>query len=145
MPPGAAPRKAILYTDGAARGNPGPSGAGALLHTPRGKTIDQWSGYLDRRTNNQAEYAGLIGGLEMALHREITELTVRSDSELMVRQMNGSYKVRDETLLELFRKAQQLVQRFERIRFEHVPRERNREADRLANLAIDLHPPSALQ
>ncbi len=133
----AVPDAAVLFTDGASRGNPGEAGAGAVLTGPDGREIASGRWYLGRVTNNAAEYLALIHGLEEAAARGIKRLEVRMDSELVVRQLNGRYRVKDAGLKKLFSQVQELRQRFSRITFTHVRREQNRRADRLANEAID--------
>lgn len=127
---------AIIYTDGGARGNPGPAGCGAVLKQD-GRTLCEIGKYLGVTTNNVAEYSALLAALEKALELGLKEVEVRMDSELVVRQMNGQYRVKNEGLIPLFRKAQQLASRFGSFRIVHVRREMNAEADRLANKAID--------
>jgi len=126
-----------VFCDGAARGNPGPAGAGAVLYTPDGRLVERLGRYLGRQTNNHAEYQGLILGLERALELGAREVEVYADSELMVRQLLGEYRVRAEGLLPLWRRARELLARFDRARIAHVPRERNAEADEMSNRAID--------
>ncbi len=127
----------ILHADGGARGNPGPAGAGAVLYDPQGRTLARRARYLGRTTNNVAEYQGLILGLETARDLGARSLTVRLDSELIVRQLNGQYRVRTPHLRPLYQKARQLMTDFEAVEVQHVPREQNAEADRLVNQAID--------
>ncbi len=128
-----------LHVDGASRGNPGEAGFGVHVTTPEGATVASLYGYLGRATNNVAEYQGLLHGLRFALRRCAREVEVFSDSELLVRQLAGRYRVKNPGLLPLFREACALLERFERTRVSHVPRERNREADALANRALDEH------
>ncbi len=130
-------RHLTLYTDGAARGNPGPAGAGAYVQDEEGSVVDEARRYLGEATNNVAEYQALLLGLERARALGATSLEVRADSELIVRQMRGEYRVRNSALQELCRKAHALAAAFESVRYVHVPREQNRDADRLANQAID--------
>ena len=134
---GAGNRPWRLHTDGAARGNPGPAGIGVVLVRPDGEVADELARYIGTATNNVAEYTALITGLERALQFGVFDLEVFSDSELMVRQLNGQYKVKNEGLKPLFARVQQLAGQFRSIRYVHVPRERNRHADRLANEGID--------
>jgi ribonuclease HI len=129
--------EAVLSTDGAARGNPGPAGIGAKLETPDGKVLAEVSEYLGEATNNVAEYRALIAGLERALEHGVQRLTVRADSELVVKQLRGEYRVRDEKLKPLYELARRLIASFARVELRHVRREFNAEADRLANEAID--------
>ncbi|WPD18807.1 MULTISPECIES: ribonuclease HI family protein [Thermaerobacter] len=126
-----------LHTDGAARGNPGPAGIGVVLIDPHGQVAEQLARYIGTATNNVAEYTALIAGLERALARGARRLDVYSDSELMVRQLNGEYRVKHEGLKPLYHRVRELAACFDAVRFIHVPRERNREADRLANRGID--------
>ncbi|MBI4529028.1 MAG: ribonuclease HI family protein [Deltaproteobacteria bacterium] len=123
--------------DGAARGNPGEAGCGAVIFDEAGEVRKELCRYLGRATNNVAEYEALIMGLEAVLRLGGTRILIQSDSELMVRQLNGLYRVKDEKLVRLYRKAVALLKRFESSRILHVVREHNRIADRLANQAID--------
>jgi ribonuclease HI len=127
-----------LHVDGASRGNPGEAGFGVHVASAEGETIAGLYGYLGRATNNVAEYQALLHGLRFALERGAREVRVFSDSELLVRQLAGRYRVKSSGLLPLFREAQSLLARFESARVSHVPREENREADALANRAVDL-------
>ncbi|MFH1017872.1 MAG: ribonuclease HI family protein [Pseudomonadota bacterium] len=127
----------ILYVDGASRGNPGEAAIGASLQRPSGKEVDCVSEAIGITTNNEAEYRALVAGLERALKRKCTEIQVRADSELIVRQMLGEYKVKHENLKRFWREAQALKDRFKRFEIKHVPREENRRADELANMALD--------
>ena len=126
-----------LYTDGGARGNPGPAGIGARLLTPDGDVAEELGDYIGRTTNNVAEYQALLSGLEMALDRGVERLDVFLDSELVVRQVNGQYKVKDAGLKPLHQQACLLLSRFHDVEVRHVRREQNAEADRLVNEAID--------
>lgn len=126
-----------LHVDGASRGNPGEAGFGIHVTTPEGTTVASLYGYLGRATNNVAEYQALLHGLRFALERGAREIEVYSDSELLVRQLAGRYRVKNPGLQPLFRQAGELLARFARSRVSHVPRERNREADALANRAVD--------
>src|SRR5690349_18777943 len=123
----------LLMVDGASRGNPGEAGCGAVLFNPEGESVRELSRYLGKTTNNVAEYAGLLMGLEQALKLVIKRLRVESDSELLVRQLNGIYKVKEPRLIDLNQKARELLRRFESYRILHVRREQNRIADKLAN------------
>ncbi len=129
--------KATLYADGAARGNPGPAGSGALLVDGEGRRIAELTLALGRATNNVAEYQALILGLEEARRRGIDEIDVRMDSLLVVRQMQGLWKIKHPGLRPLALRAGALLAAFRRRTIEHIPREENGEADRLANRAID--------
>ena len=127
---------AIAYIDGGARGNPGPAGYGVHIEQPDG-TIVELKASLGTSTNNAAEYQGLLAALRWAAEHGITTLLVRSDSELLVRQMRGEYRVKSPGLRPLYEEAQGLIARIGRVTFEHIPRELNRDADRLANEAMD--------
>jgi len=129
--------KVKLYTDGASRGNPGEAGIGVLIEDETGHILGKVARYLGRATNNQAEYAALVAGLAAASEMGADEVEVLADSELLVRQMNGVYRVKSPDLQERYLKAKALITRFSRARIEHIPREQNREADALANEAID--------
>ena len=127
----------IVWTDGAARGNPGPAGAGAQLTTLKGEVVGEIAEGLGETTNNVAEYTAAIRGLERAAELGATDVVLRSDSQLLINQLSGRYRVKSEHLIPLYRRLRDLARGFERIRFEHVPRERNTEADRLANEGVD--------
>ena len=127
----------IAHVDGASRGNPGPASYAVVLYGPDGKTKFQVGKYLGRATNNVAEYYGLITALDYALSQGIDRLLVRSDSELMVRQMQGRYKVNSADLKPLHERARKLSRGLAHFAIEHVRREQNREADELANIALD--------
>lgn len=126
-----------IHIDGGARGNPGPAGYGAVFTDANGAVLLELSEHLGIRTNNYAEYSGLIAALEKAVGQGHRQIRVRSDSELMVRQMTGRYKVRSPELKPLYEKARALSRKFESFEIEHVRREKNRAADRLANEAMD--------
>jgi ribonuclease HI len=123
--------------DGAARGNPGEAGCGAVIYDETGTVRQALYRYLGKATNNVAEYEGLLLGLEAVLGMGGVPLRVESDSQLLVRQLNGLYRVKDEKLKPLHQRALDLLQRLERYRIIHVRREQNQQADRLANQAID--------
>ena len=127
----------VVWTDGAARGNPGPAGAGAQLTTPEGDVVGEIAEGLGETTNNVAEYTAAIRGLELAAELGATEVLLRSDSQLLINQLTGVYRVKTPHLQPLHRRIRELVRAFDAVRYEHVPRERNREADRLANEGID--------
>lgn len=126
-----------LYTDGGARGNPGPAGIGAVLKDEENKTIAKLSKYLGETTNNQAEYKALIAGLEKAKEIGGEEVECYLDSELVVKQMLREYKVKDKNLAPLFVRVWNLSLGFKKVSFKHIMREYNQEADRLVNEAID--------
>ena len=127
----------LLYADGAARGNPGPAAYGFVLDDPDGVPRVATGAALGRATNNVAEYKALIAGLECALDQGATALEVRMDSELVVRQMMGVYKVKNEGLKPLFEQAKALARKFSVFRIAHVRRELNTRADAEANRALD--------
>jgi ribonuclease HI len=127
----------LVMVDGAARGNPGEAGCGAAIVDENGTLVKELSRYLGRATNNVAEYQGLLLGLEALLQLGRKRIRVQMDSQLLVRQLNGEYRVKDEKLKALFEKAVRLLRGFERYRILHVPRESNKLADGLANQAID--------
>ncbi|HUU02108.1 MAG TPA: ribonuclease HI family protein [Myxococcota bacterium] len=133
-----APTEVVLYTDGASRGNPGPAGAGVLIADARGEVLVERSEYLGETTNNVAEYKALLIGLAEIEKLAPARVVVRMDSELIVRQLNGVYKVRNAGLLPLFREAAGRIKKLGNIQVVHVPRDQNAGADRLANMAIDL-------
>jgi dinuclear metal center YbgI/SA1388 family protein len=126
-----------LYTDGGARGKPGPAGIGARLLTASGDVVDELADFIGTATNNVAEYQALLAGLELALDRGVERLDVFMDSELVVRQVKGQYKVKDAGLKPLHAQACLLLSRFHEVDVKHVRREQNAEADCLANEAID--------
>ena len=126
-----------VYVDGAARGNPGPAAAGICLFNPEGSRVRAIGRPLGRLPNNQAEYQALLLALGVATPHAPPALLVRMDSELVVRQMTGQYRVKNAALLALHSRAQQFIRTLGVVRFEHVPRALNAEADRLANLALD--------
>ena len=132
-----APRRLLLYSDGAARGNPGPSGAGAVLMMPDGKIVARLGKYLGIQTNNHAEYTAAILGLEAALKLGATEVEMIADSELLVKQVSGVYKVKNEHLKELCARVRELMHRFDKATIRHVLRAYNKEADEMSNRAID--------
>jgi ribonuclease HI len=125
------------HVDGGARGNPGPAGYGVSIEDAGGHPVAELSEYLGHRTNNYAEYQGLLAALRYASENKLKALKVVSDSELMVRQMKGIYKVRHPELRKLHDEAQRLVRQLEHFEIRHALREHNRVADRLANEAMD--------
>lgn len=126
-----------VNTDGGSRGNPGPAGAGVVIRDPSGEIVARGGSHLGSATNNVAEYEAMLWGMRAARALGATSLLVRADSELVVKQMLGQYRVKNEGLKPLFLRAQELRRAFERVEFEHVPREANVEADALANEAMD--------
>ncbi len=129
--------KLTVNTDGGARGNPGPSGIGVVVRDESGDIIGQHKKYIGEATNNVAEYKALILALEEANKLGATELLVNMDSELIVRQMQGRYKIKEPTLKLLAADVLKLKNHFKNVTFNHVPREKNKEADKLVNEAID--------
>jgi probable phosphoglycerate mutase len=127
----------VAHVDGGSRGNPGPAAYGVAIETPQGKSVTAFAKFLGETTNNFAEYQGLLAALEYALSHGYPRLRVLTDSELMARQISGSYKVRSPDLKPLYDKAQAMIARLESFSIRHVYREQNREADRLANQAMD--------
>jgi len=123
--------------DGASRGNPGPASYAVLIRRPNGEVLDQLKKEIGRGTNNVAEYYALIAALDYAQTHRISKLRVRSDSELLVRQMKGHYRVKSFALRQLHERARRLAASLAYFAIEHVPREQNREADRLAHEALD--------
>ncbi len=127
----------VAYIDGGARGNPGPAGYGVRVEEPDGTLLAELHGGLGVATNNVAEYNGLLAALQWALDHGHRKLHVKADSELLVKQMRGEYKVKHPGLQPLFVRARLLVMQLDRVVFEHVRREFNGEADRLSNLGMD--------
>jgi len=127
----------IVHIDGGSRGNPGPAAYGVVMESADGSRLAAFSGYLGKTTNNVAEYQGLLAALDHALSNRYLRVHVQTDSELMALQIKGVYKVKNPGLKPLWEAAVRLIGRFEAFSIEHVRRERNREADRLANLALD--------
>ena len=127
----------IAYTDGGARGNPGPAGFGVYVTDQDNNRVIELSEYLGQQTNNYAEYSALIAAVDWAVRNRHRAVQVVSDSELMVKQLRGVYKVRNENLQPLYEKAQRLIAQLDWFEVKHVLREQNRQADRLANEAMD--------
>ena len=126
----------LLFTDGASKGNPGPAGAGWVLLNDQNSPAVKECKFLGQATNNEAEYQALILGLQQALSCGIQEIRIHMDSELLVRQINGLYRVKNSRLALFFRQVQDLLLKFSKYDIIHIPREQNREADRMANEAI---------
>lgn len=127
----------VANIDGASRGNPGPASYAVVLRDPNGKVVLELAKNLGRETNNVAEYYALLAALDYAARHDIAALRIRSDSELLVRQMQGRYKVKSPDLKPLHERAAKLARQLEYFVIEHVPREQNRHADGLANVALD--------
>ena len=134
---GTAPSWHVAHCDGGSRGNPGPAGYGAVVEDPQGRVVARLSEYLGRQTNNFAEYSGLLAVLEWALEHGVKRLLVVSDSELMVNQMKGRYKVASPSLRPLWEEARRRAGKLEGFAIGHTLRGGNQEADRLANEAMD--------
>lgn len=137
-------REIIIFIDGGSRGNPGPAAFGVVFTTEKGEVIKEYSQYIGKATNNEAEYQGLIFALKKAkllfgkekIRALPTEL--KSDSELLIKQMNGEYKIKEPRMQSLFLKAWNLKMDFKNLKFFLIPREENKEADRLVNEALDV-------
>jgi len=127
----------ILYTDGGSRGNPGPAAIGAIIQDESGRVLHKVARAIGRATNNQAEYRALILGLEEAAKLGVTQLEVRMDSELIVKHLNGQYRVRDAGLQPLHKRASELLRKFPLVTIKHIPREANKRADALVNEVLD--------
>jgi len=137
-PPTGTGRTALkVYSDGAARGNPGPAGAGAVLKNAQGQVVEKLGQFLGDNTNNFAEYMGLLLGLKRARELGIQEVEIYADSELMIRQLSGRYQVKSPTLRPLFDEARALLRGFSRFTLTHIPRAQNADADEMSNRAID--------
>ena len=126
-----------LFTDGGSRGNPGPAAYAAVLKDSAGKIVNQVGVFIGKATNNEAEYKGLIFGLEMVSDMNITEIECFLDSELVVKQLKGEYKVKNEKIKEFFGTVKTRTGKFKNITFNHVPREQNSDADALVNKVLD--------
>ena len=127
----------VAYIDGGARGNPGAAGYGVRIERPDGTLVEEFHGALGIATNNVAEYNGLLAALQWAVDHAERQVNIRSDSELLVKQMRGEYKVKHPGLQPLYTRARLLVTHLDRVTFEHVRRENNKDADRLSNVAMD--------
>ena len=128
----------VAYIDGGARGNPGPAGYGVRIEDEQGTLINEFHGFLGTSTNNVAEYNGLLAALRYAREHGHRKVRIKSDSELLVKQMTGEYRVKHPGLQPLYQEASTLAGSLDRVVYEHVRREQNKDADRLANLAMDL-------
>jgi probable phosphoglycerate mutase len=127
----------IVNTDGAARGNPGPAAIGVVVRSSDGRVLSEVARGLGIATNNVAEYEAAIEGLRQAERLGAATVHLRSDSRLLIEQRSGRFRVKNPTLIRLHGEARELARRFRRVRLEHVPREENRDADRLANQGVD--------
>lgn len=137
------PPEATLYADGGSRGNPGPAASGAVLLDASGTLLEEAHAYLGIATNNVAEWTALLLGLSAAAKRGIRRLAVRLDSELVVKQLRGEYRVKHPDLQPLHRRATALLRAFEHVEVRHVPRKQNALADRLVNRVLDQEAPVA--
>jgi ribonuclease HI len=129
--------KGTLFADGGSRGNPGPAASGAVLYDDTGAVIGEVGTFLGVATNNVAEWTGLITGLETALEAGVTDIVVRLDSELVVKQLNGAYRVKHENLIPLHARAKSLLRKFASADVRHVPRKENKAADAVVNQVLD--------
>ena len=129
--------KVVANCDGGARGNPGPAGIGVTIRSPRSKVLAEISEAIGPATNNVAEYTAVKRALERAAELGATDVLIRTDSKLLVEQLKGNYRVKNATLQKLHAEVRARARPFEKVSYEHVPRERNRRADQLVNLAID--------
>ncbi len=129
--------KLIIFTDGGARGNPGPAGIGCIILDEKGNAVAEISKYIGEATNNQAEYKALLAGLTKAKELGARELEIFLDSELVVKQLNREYRVKDKDLAPLFVQVYNISLEFKKIVFKHIFREKNELADKLVNLALD--------
>jgi ribonuclease HI len=136
------PPEATLFADGGSRGNPGPAASGAVIVDPSGEVVQEVGNYLGVATNNVAEWTALLIGLEAAAERGIRRLAIRLDSELVVKQLRGEYRVKHADLQPLHRRAVTLLRRFEHVDLRHVPRKQNTLADALVNRVLDLEAPA---
>ncbi len=130
-------KKLTINTDGGARGNPGPAGIGVVIKDEAGEIVYRYGGYIGEATNNVAEYKALIKSLEEAFNLGATDVKIQMDSELIVKQMQGVYKIKEPTLQELAAQVIKLLKQFSSYSFAHVRREYNQEADAMVNKAID--------
>jgi ribonuclease HI len=135
--PAASTKRVVLFSDGAARGNPGPAGAGAVITDAAGNVLARLGRFLGRQTNNVAEYQGLLLGLRHAQELGVRDLEVRADSQLLIRQLGGEYAVKHPGLKPLHAEAVRLLESFDSYVLRHVPREENTLADEMSNRAID--------
>lgn len=132
-------KKLIIYTDGGARGNPGPAAAGVVFFNNKQEKVAEFSKFLGHATNNQAEYKSLILALEKAKTYKPKEIEVFLDSELIVKQLSGHYRVKNKDLQPLYQQVLELSQKFNKISFKHTLRGGNKLADRLVNQTLDMH------
>ncbi|MFA4981235.1 MAG: ribonuclease HI family protein [Candidatus Omnitrophota bacterium] len=132
-------KKVFIYTDGGSRGNPGPAGVGVvIMDDKKKKKIKEMCKYIGEATNNTAEYSALICGLEEAIMLDADEIVVYMDSELVAKQMSGEYRVKNADIKPLFEKAVDILKKFKSFEIKHIERSKNKEADKLANKAMNL-------
>ena len=130
--------KVTIFTDGAARGNPGPAACGAVFYDDRKELLDGFSKKLGRATNNQAEYQGVICALEQVIKKyPNVEINIFMDSKLICEQINGNYKIKNDGLKKLYLKVKDLTKKLRWVKFNHIPREKNKVADKLVNDRLD--------
>lgn len=132
-------KEVILHTDGGSRGNPGPAALGYVISSPEGEELESRGEYLGEMTNNQAEYHALLSGLRKCVDIGAERVKVKMDSELIVKQMKGEYRVKDKELGKIFIQVHNEITRLKKVTFEHVRREFNKEADAKVNEALDRH------
>jgi len=130
-------KKLIIYTDGGARGNPGPAAVGVVIYNEQNELVNKFSKFINQTTNNQAEYQAIIYALEIAKRLKAEIIDFYLDSELVVQQLNRKFKIKDKGLASLFIKIWNYSQSFKQVAFHHIPREKNKEADRLVNQILD--------
>jgi len=128
-----------IFSDGACRGNPGPSGIGAVIYDRHGKVVHEISGYIGETTNNVAEYEALLAALDYCVKKKLHPVEILADSQLMIRQLTGEYKVKHPNMKPLYQRVLGHLSQLTCLGFKHVPREENKEADKLANEGIDNH------
>ena len=131
-------KKAVIFVDGASRGNPGPAAIGVTIKDERGELITFISRRIGKATNNQAEYRAIIAALEEAVRLDVKQVDIKMDSELVVKQINGEYRVKKATLKPLYQQVKQLQGLLQGFTVTHIPRQQNFEADKLANKALDI-------
>ncbi|OGX00329.1 MAG: hypothetical protein A3I73_03115 [Omnitrophica bacterium RIFCSPLOWO2_02_FULL_45_16] len=131
-------KRVEIYIDGGSRGNPGPAGIGVVILDERGKKIKDIAKYIGETTNNIAEYNALLYGLEEALIIRADEILINMDSELVAKQLSGDYRVKDSNIKPLFERALNMLKSFKGFEIKHIKREKNKEADKLVNKAINL-------
>lgn len=131
--------KATLYADGGSRGNPGPAASGAVLYGEDGEVLEEIGTFLGVTTNNVAEWTALLEGLRAALARGVDEIAVRMDSELVVKQLSGAYRVKHPGLIPLHAQGKSLLRKFKHHEIRHVPRKENKAADAVVNQVLDAH------